>query len=32
MNVRDLENSAERALTAFCSWRPDLPRAVADDY
>jgi hypothetical protein len=27
-----LDNAAQRALTAFCWWRPDLPRTVADAY
>jgi hypothetical protein len=32
MSITDMENCAERVLTAFCWWRPDLPRAIADDY
>lgn len=31
-STAELENAAERALTAFCWWRPDLPRQVCEDY
>jgi hypothetical protein len=32
IDVAALENAAERALTAFCWWRPGLPRDVAESY
>ncbi|PDP86445.1 ethyl tert-butyl ether degradation protein EthD [Glycomyces fuscus] len=32
VNTADLENAAERALTAFCWWRTDLPQEVCEAY
>ncbi|RKS08123.1 hypothetical protein DFP74_3816 [Nocardiopsis sp. Huas11] len=32
VGTAELENAAQRALTAFCWWRDDLPRRVCEDY
>lgn len=32
VDTASLENAAERALTAFCWWRTDLPRDVCEAY